>query len=103
MYSIARLLAKAFVGNASIQALSRLVLGCEPLHPIYTPEQNGMIERFFRSLKEECVWLRSFRSFREAQREIRWWIAWYNEGRPHQALGYLSPKQFRAQQLNLVA
>ncbi|MBP6263358.1 MAG: DDE-type integrase/transposase/recombinase [Nitrospira sp.] len=21
----------------------------------YTPEQNGMIERFFRSLKEECV------------------------------------------------
>jgi putative transposase len=22
----------------------------------YTPEQNGMIERFFRSLKEECVW-----------------------------------------------
>ena len=23
----------------------------------YTPQQNGMIERFFRSLKEECVWL----------------------------------------------
>jgi putative transposase len=22
----------------------------------YTPEQNGIIERFFRSLKEECVW-----------------------------------------------
>ncbi|NKB81381.1 MAG: transposase [Nitrospirales bacterium] len=21
----------------------------------YTPEQNGLIERFFRSLKEECV------------------------------------------------
>ena len=21
----------------------------------YTPEQNGIIERFFRSLKEECV------------------------------------------------
>jgi putative transposase len=25
----------------------------------YTPEQNGMIERFFRSLKEECTWLHS--------------------------------------------
>jgi len=24
----------------------------------YTPEQNGVIERFFRSLKEECVWQR---------------------------------------------
>lgn len=69
----------------------------------YTPEQNGMIERFFRSLKEECVWMRPFRSFREAQREIGRWIAWYNEGRPHQALGYLSPRRFRAQQLNLVA
>jgi len=69
----------------------------------YTPEQNGMIERFFRSLKEECVWIRSFRCFREAQRAIDRWIAWYNEGRPHQALGYLSPRQFRAQQLNLVA
>jgi putative transposase len=69
----------------------------------YIPEQNGMIERFFRSLKEASVWLRSFRSFREAQREIGRWISWYNEGRPHQALGYPSPRQFRAQQLNLVA
>ena len=69
----------------------------------YTPEQNGMIERFFRSLKEECVWIRSFRNFRDARREIDRWIGWYNEGRPHQALGYRSPRQFRAQQLNLVA
>ncbi len=22
----------------------------------YTPEQNGIVERFFRSLKEKCVW-----------------------------------------------
>jgi putative transposase len=29
----------------------------------YTPEQNGLIERFFRSLKEECVWLHNFGSF----------------------------------------
>jgi putative transposase len=32
----------------------------------YTPEQNGMIERFFRSLKEECVWQHNFESFSEA-------------------------------------
>jgi putative transposase len=29
----------------------------------YTPEQNGIIERFFRSLKEECVWQHQFHSF----------------------------------------
>ncbi|MEZ4333442.1 MAG: integrase core domain-containing protein [Myxococcota bacterium] len=69
----------------------------------YTPEQNGMIERFFRSLKEECTWQHSFSSFREAKRTIDRWIAWYNEERPDQALGYLSPVEYRTQQLNLVA
>lgn len=61
----------------------------------YTPEQNGLIERFFRSLKEECVWQHTFESFTEAKRVISAWISWYNEGRPHQALGYQSPKQFQ--------
>lgn len=37
----------------------------------YAPEQNGMIERFFRSLKEECVWIRLFQNFAEAERAIR--------------------------------
>lgn len=69
----------------------------------YTPEQNGMIERFFRSLKEECVWQHNFASFAVARRAIRQWIDWYNDERPHQALGYLSPRQHRAQQLQLVA
>jgi putative transposase len=69
----------------------------------YTPEQNGMIERFFRSLKEECVWQHNFSGFIEAQAAIGAWISWYNERRPHQALGYLSPHQHRAQQLQAVA
>lgn len=69
----------------------------------YTPEQNGMIERFFRSLKEECVWLQNFGDFHDARRKVRDWIAWYNEGRPHQSLGYLSPAEFRAQHHQLVA
>jgi len=30
----------------------------------YTPEQNGLIERFFRSLKEGCVWQQNFPTFR---------------------------------------
>ena len=65
----------------------------------YTPEQNGMIERFFRSLKEECVWQHNFAGFSEAQDAVRRWIAFYNEQRPHQSLGYLSPKEFREQPL----
>jgi putative transposase len=69
----------------------------------YTPEQNGVIERFFRSLKEECTWQHIFADFREARRAIARWIGWYNAERPHQALGYRSPYEFRAQQLNSVA
>ncbi len=64
----------------------------------YTPEQNGLIERFFRSLKEECVWQHRFRSYPEARARIARWIEWYNAERPHQALGYKSPRTFRGQQ-----
>lgn len=69
----------------------------------YTPEQNGIIERFFRSLKEECVWQQTFQTFEEARRIIRDWMHWYNHGRPHSALGYRSPVQYRAQQSTQVA
>jgi putative transposase len=69
----------------------------------YTPEQNGLIERFFRSVKEECVWQRNFETFSEARSTLRRWIHWYNEGRPHQSLGYKSPAEYRAHELNSVA
>lgn len=69
----------------------------------YTPEQNGIIERFFRSLKEECVWQHNFTSFEEARRTITQWINWYNTGRPHQSLGYMSPSRYHSQKLQLVA
>lgn len=69
----------------------------------YTPQQNGLIERFFRSLKEECVWQHQFCNFEEARQKINIWMQWYNEARPHQALGYQSPQQYRQQQGSLVA
>ena len=59
-------------------------------HKPYTPEQNGINERFFRSLKEECVWQHNFTCFEEARRTISQWIHWYNTSRPHQSLGYKS-------------
>jgi putative transposase len=40
----------------------------------YTPEQNGIVERFFRSLKEECVWQHNFGNFSEARSAIARWI-----------------------------
>ena len=69
----------------------------------YTPEQNGIVERFFRSFKEECVWQHTFQTFEEARRIIREGVQWYNQERPPQALGYQSPIQYRAQQATQVA
>ncbi|MGI5940393.1 MAG: integrase core domain-containing protein [Thermoleophilia bacterium] len=66
--------------------------------------QNGVIERFFRSPKEECVWQHNFRSFAEVRQHVRSRIDHYNEERPHQSLGYLSPRQHRERQhVQLVA
>lgn len=61
----------------------------------YTPEQNGMIERFFRSFKEECVWQQGFVTFDEAYDKIADWIDHYNHERPHSALGYATPAEIR--------
>ena len=58
----------------------------------YTPEQNGLIERFFRSLKEECIWQHRFESLAHAKTAIGNWIRYYNEQRPHQSLGYVAPR-----------
>jgi transposase InsO family protein len=52
---------------------------------------------------EEGVWLHNFGSFTEARTAIAKWIEWYNVGRPHQSLGYRSPRQFRALHPQLLA
>ena len=57
----------------------------------YTPEQNGLVERFIRSIKEECIWHHRFESLSHAREVIGRWIKYYNTRRPHQALGYKSP------------
>lgn len=61
----------------------------------YTPQQNGLCERFIRTLKEQCVWLHSFTSLEHARLTLKNWILKYNTQRPHQALNYLNPTQYK--------
>ena len=61
----------------------------------YTPEQNGMIERFFRSIKVECIWQQTYGNFDEAYNDIARWIDYYNTERPHMALKYGTPAEVR--------
>ena len=90
-----------FTSNRFREACKFYRLAQEFITP-YTPEQNGLIERFFRSLKEECAWQHNFGGFDEARLKIREWIGWYNGERPHQALGYLSPTAFRQRQQQML-
>jgi len=53
----------------------------------HSPEQNGMVERVIRTLKEQCIHRHRFDSLQNASRVIADWIGFYNNQRPHQALG----------------
>ncbi|MDO4905502.1 MAG: integrase core domain-containing protein [Lautropia sp.] len=59
----------------------------------HSPEQNGMIERLIRTLKDQCVHRCRFESLQQASRVIGDWIHFYNHRRPHQALGMKTPAQ----------
>ena len=52
---------------------------------------NIFIERLWRSLKYEEVYLKDYRRVDEARNGIEQWFDFYNHRRPHQALGYRTP------------
>ena len=52
---------------------------------------NIYIERFWRSLKYENVFLHCFETVAEAREAIGKYIEFYNYKRPHQSLGYKTP------------
>jgi len=52
---------------------------------------NVFIERLWRSLKHEDVYLKGYADGREAKAGIGAWIAFYNTRRPHQALASRTP------------
>ncbi len=57
----------------------------------HCPQQNGMVERVIRTLKEQCVHRHRFESQTHALRVIADWIAFYDQQRPHQALKMMTP------------
>jgi len=59
----------------------------------HSPEQNGMVERLIRTLKEQCVYRHRFETLQHASRVIGDWIRFYNTRRPHQALGMKTPAE----------
>jgi putative transposase len=59
---------------------------------------NVFIERLWRSLKYECVFLNAFETGSEARFGIGRWIGYYNAARPHSSFGGRTPDEVYATQ-----
>jgi transposase InsO family protein len=60
----------------------------------HTPEQNGFVESFHKTLKREYIWPREFGDYQEAEMAIAGAFTDYNTSRIHSSLGYLTPTEF---------
>ena len=54
---------------------------------------NIFVERLWRSIKYEEVYLKAYQSVAEARAGINDYLEFYNQQRPHQALGYRTPAE----------
>lgn len=61
----------------------------------YYPQSNGKVERFFQSLKQECIRPRTPLSLGDARRIVAEFVDTYNNHRLHSAIGYITPRDSR--------
>ena len=54
---------------------------------------NIFIERLWRTVKYEEVYLKDYKSVKESHENLNRYFRFYNEERLHQSLGYLTPKE----------
>ena len=54
---------------------------------------NIFVEQLWRTVKYEEVYLKAYSNVTEARRELEDYFRFYNDLRPHQALGYRTPAE----------
>lgn len=58
----------------------------------YYPQSNGKIERFHKTIKQECIRPRTPLDLQDAKRVVGQYITEYNTVRLHSAIGYVTPQ-----------
>jgi len=58
------------------------------------PSQNGYVERFNRTFRQEVLDNYAFDSLSQARKLSSAWLWMYNNERPHKSLQYMTPRQF---------
>lgn len=66
------------------------------------PTQNAFIERFNGSFRREVLNAYLFRNLAQVREVIETWLKAYNTERPHQALGFMTPIEFKQAGLALL-
>ena len=72
------------------QVCSALGIRHDLLRP-YAPQSNGKVERFFRTIDDECLHLRQLFTFAARSRAVDDFVWYYNHERPHLSLGGMTP------------
>jgi transposase InsO family protein len=62
---------------------------------VRAPEGNGVAERFIRTLKEQRLWVKTFRPGAELGAALQAWLVTYNEHWLVERHGFRSPAQVR--------
>jgi putative transposase len=62
---------------------------------VRAPEGNGCAERFIRTLKEQLLWVHTFRTVEELRQALHTWLATYNTQWLIERHGHRSPAQVR--------
>jgi putative transposase len=78
-----------------------LGIGSSPAF-VREPEGNGCAERFVRTLKENLLWIRSFRTIEELRQALHRFKEDYNNCWLIERHGHKTPAQVREEQLGLV-
>jgi putative transposase len=81
----------SFIAREFLRVLQEHGLGHHRIRP-HCPEENGVIERSFRTLREALEG-EELSNLLEAERVLARLVRWYNRERLHSALGYLPPEE----------
>ena len=83
-----------FLGEAFVQWAKLNGMAIRYIQP-GKPNQNAYIERFNRTFREEVLDQHLFTRLDDVREAAYWWMFEYNEERPHDSLGDLTPAEYR--------
>ena len=67
--------------------------------PVGRPTGNAVAERVIQTMKIELLWTRDWEDLDEVRAALEAWRQFYNHERPHEALGWQTPAERRAQHI----